>query len=162
FSPGGLCLVPVALLGLAGLVGVRTLRAWYLWAALLLAGLALPVLSITTARRLLILDLAWCAFAAHGCLTLARLPPLATLPSTRRLALASAMLLLLGTWSAVGLAMVSVALPPYHGVPIPFGESGFGDGVTCMGCARDGLRWHEEIARGDLVVLFDSDLARED
>ena len=39
-------------------------RQW-LWLALAAAGVALPALSTMTARRTLMLDLAWCAFAAH-------------------------------------------------------------------------------------------------
>src|SRR5262249_58274752 len=73
---GGLCLLPVALLGLVGLARLRALRAWYLWLGLALGGLALPLLSVSTARRFLILDLAWCALAAHGLIALARMRPL--------------------------------------------------------------------------------------
>jgi hypothetical protein len=68
---GGLSLVPIALLGAFGLlVVVRNVRRDWLWLAVAAAGLALPVASVTTARRLLVFDLAWCAFAAHGLLGL--------------------------------------------------------------------------------------------
>src|SRR5262249_13360408 len=101
FASGGLCLLPIALLGLVGFASLRTLRAWSLWVAMVLAGLALPVLSITTARRLLIVDLAWCAFAAHGCVTLARWLPIAAWPPGRRLVAWSAMVGALGAWSGL-------------------------------------------------------------
>jgi hypothetical protein len=158
---GGLCLLPVALLGLVGLAKLRALRAWYLWLGLALGGLALPVLSTSTARRFLIFDLAWCALAAHGAIALARMRPLVEVsPGARRAVFAGAVLAL-AAWSGGGLALLDAALPPAHGTRIPFGESGFGDGLTCLGCARDGRRWRSEMANGSLVVLVDSDEQRE-
>ncbi len=161
FAHGGLCLLPVAILGLVGLARLGALRAWYLWIALALGGLALPVLSVGTARRFLIFDLAWCALAAHGGVVLARMRPLVEIsPGARRTVFAGA-LLALAAWSGGGLGLLYAALPPAHGTKIPFGESGFGDGITCLGCARDGRRWGHEIAGGSSVVLVDSDEQRE-
>src|SRR5262249_41076814 len=146
FAHGGLCLLPVVVLGLVGLVGLRALRAWYLWGALALAGLALPVLSTATARRFLIFDVAWCALAAHGVAVLARIRPLVEARPGARRPLFAGGILALAVWSGGGLGLLSASLPPAHGTRIPFGESGFGDGLTCLGCARDGQRWRGEIA----------------
>src|SRR5262245_5152466 len=158
---GGLCLLPVTILGLVGLARLKRLNAWYLWIALALSGLALPVLSTSTARRFLIFDLAWCALAAHGLIALARMRPLVEASPRARRTLFAGALLALATWSGGGLALLCAALPPAHGTRIPFGESGFGDGLTCLGCAHDGRRWGHEIAAGSLVVLVDSDERRE-
>lgn len=158
---GGLCLLPLALLGLVGLARLRALRAWYLWLGLALAGLALPVLSTSTARRFLIFDLAWCALAAHGAIALARMRPLVEVSPGARRAVFAGVVLALAAWSGGGLALLCAALPPAHGTRIPFGESGFADGVTCLGCASDGRRWRHEMAGGSLVVLVDSDELRE-
>ncbi len=161
FAHGGLCLLPVALLGLVGLARLGALRAWYLWIALALGGLALPVLSAPTARRFLIFDLAWCALAAHGVVVLARMRPLVEASPGARRTLFAGVVLALAAWSGGGLGLLCAALPPAHGTRIPFGESGFGDGLTCLGCARDGRRWRHEIASGSSVVLVDSDEQRE-
>jgi hypothetical protein len=162
FAHGGLCLLPLALLGLVGLARLRTLRAWGLWIALALGGLALPLLSVTTARRFLIFDLAWCALAAHGLLVFASMRPVVEAsPGTQRTLLAGAVVAL-AAWSGACVALLCAALPPAHGTWIPFGESGFGDGVTCLGCAHDGRRWRQEIAGGSSVVLVESDEQRED
>ena len=119
FAHGGLCLLPVVLLGLIGLARLRALRAWYLWIALALGGLALPVLSAATARRFLIFDLAWCALAAHGGVVLARMRPLVEAsPGARRTVFAGAVLAL-AAWSGGGLDLLYAALPPAHGTKIP-------------------------------------------
>src|SRR5262249_26150313 len=144
------------------LARLRALRAWYLWLGLALGGLALPLLSVPTARRFLIFDLAWCALAAQGALVLAGIRPLVEMsPGARRTMFAGAGLAL-AAWSGGGLALLCAALPPAHGTRIPFGESGFGDGLTCLGCAHDGRRWGREIGSGSSVVLVDSDEQRED
>jgi len=52
-------------------------------------------------------------------------------------------------------------LPPEYDVVIPFGESGFGDGRTCLGCLRAAYRWRDDVARNDFVVVFDTNLRRE-
>src|SRR5262249_12395402 len=97
---GGLCLVPVALLGLVGLAAalrhpIRT------WPFLLLAagGLAVPAMSVTTARRLLIFDLAWCAFASMGLLLLARTTLRFGATARAPLTLALVAVAAIGTWS---------------------------------------------------------------
>src|SRR5262249_61990530 len=119
-----------------------------------LPGPPLPVLSTAPARRFLIFDLAWCALAAHGVLVLARMRPLVEAPPGARRTLFAGGILALAVWSGGGLGLLSASLPPAHGTRIPFGESGFGDGLTCLGCARDGQRWRGEIAEGSSVILI--------
>ena len=64
---GGLCLAPVALLGLVGLaVALWQIKREWLWLLLAGLGLAIPALGLSSARRILVLDLGWCALAAHG------------------------------------------------------------------------------------------------
>ncbi|MCW5889091.1 MAG: hypothetical protein KIT14_00925 [bacterium] len=80
----------------------------------------------------------------------------------RRLAVAAGLLLALGAWSGGTLAALAAALPRAGRVPIPFGESGFGDGLACLQCVEEGRRWQRAIAGGEVIVLFDSDCERED
>ena len=44
---------------------------------------------------------------------------------------------------------------------MPFAESGFGDGLTCLSCGQSARVWRHEIEDGNLVVLFDTDIDRE-
>jgi hypothetical protein len=158
---GGLCLVPLALLGGLGLlVCLRHPLRSQLWLALAAAGILLPVLSRTTSRRFVIFDLAWCALAAHGLVWAnAHL-----LPASRRLRhlVLGAGGLAVALWSAAAVLLLQQSLPLGPATQIPFGESGFLDGSTCLGCVAAARRWQREITDGDLVVLFDSDLERED
>lgn len=159
---GGLTLAPVTLLGGMGLAAaLRRFRRDWLWLLLLAIGLAIPSLSVPSARRFLVMDLAWCGLAAHGLLALASVlgrgmgrPLVATLLCgvTAGVAL----------WSAVTLFALGAALPAGGGQPIPFGESGFMDGIACKRCVDAARGWQREIADGAFVVLFDSDLSRED
>src|SRR5262249_61126094 len=118
------------------------------WPGLALGGLAPPVVRGSTARAFLILAPAWCALAAHGLIALARMRPLVEASPRARRTLFAGAVLALAAWSGGGLALLCAALPPAHGARIPFGESGFGDGLTCLGCAHDGRRWGHEIAAG--------------
>jgi hypothetical protein len=159
-AAGGLCLVPVALLGMAGLgVAVRRWRRDFFWLALVVTGALAPLLSVTTARRLLLLDLGWCAAAALATTALVGATP----PRRRRGAAALALAAALGLAGYAGAVVVRLGerLPPMHGAIIPFAESGFGDGIACPGCVARAYRWQDEIARGAFVVLLDSDETRE-
>jgi len=160
---GGLCFAPVALLGAVGLLGAlrHPVRA-FPWLALMLAGLALPVLSVTTARRLLLFDLGWCALAALGILAVLPLRCWRTLSVRTANGITVGGFLFLAGWSFASMALLTAAMPERAGQPIPFGESGFGDGIACLRCVHAGEAWRTEIARGEFIVLFDSDLERED
>jgi hypothetical protein len=158
---GGLCLAPVALLGLLGLaVVLRRLRREWLWLMLAGLGFLVPVLSMSSARRLLVLDVGWCALAAHGlCAVLDWRPLRATRPATN--VLVASALVVLGCWSFATVAVLNGAAGERHRQSIPFGESGFNDGLTCKRCLRAGWDWQAEIAQERFVVLFDNDLERE-
>jgi hypothetical protein len=158
---GGLSLLPTSLLGALGLlVALRRLRREWLWLVVAVAGFALPLLSITTARRLLVFDLAWCAFAAHGLLTLADGLGRDWTRRARAVA-AGAAVGLVGGWGVTTLFAASAALPAGLGQPIPFGEAGFADGLTCKRCLEAAKEWQRDIAGGAFVVLFDNDQIRE-
>ncbi len=159
---GGLCLVPVTLLGLLGLVAAlrHPVRTWPFF-LLAVAGVAVPVLSVMTARRLLIFDLAWCAFASAGLLLLVRASLRIGASMRATVALTVVMVIAIGSWSFASIVALNQALPGRHLTPIPFGESGFGDQMTCVRCQRAGYEWRDEIERGAFVVLFDADLDRE-
>ena len=128
---GGLCLAPLAVLGAVGLLaslwGVR--RGW-LWLAVLAAGIALPSLSRPTARRFQVIDSAWCALAAHGLLALSRI--LGRGVSYRAAAtIVGGVSGAIALWSATAVFTLADALPHGGAQPIPFGESGFFDGLAC-------------------------------
>src|SRR5262249_23234748 len=132
-----------------------------LWLALALLGAALPLLSRTSARRLLILDLGWCALGACaltaflGSRWCARLSPRALASGT------VAGLIAVGTWSFLTIQALGDGMPPAFPSVIPFGESGFMDGVSCPECLRRARVWQDAIARGAAVVLVDTDVDRE-
>jgi hypothetical protein len=159
---GGLCLAPVALLGFLGLIHAlwRPGRGWP-WLLLAVLGFAVPVLSFPTARRFLILDLAWCALAADGFLLLLRSRLARRLSEPLAAGVAVLVLVSMATWSFATVLVLNGVLPPRHGQLIPFGESGFGDGMTCFRCLQAANEWQDEIAQQRLVVLFDTDLERE-
>ena len=159
---GGLCLAPVALLGLVGVaVALRRIgRAW-LWLLVAGLGLAIPVLGRSSARRLLVLDLGWCALAALGLHALLQSRPARAAPRTAG-TLAGGFLVALGLWSFATVALLNAALEERHWQRIPFGESGFFDGLACKRCLHAGYAWQAEIASNRFVVLFENDLERED
>ncbi len=158
---GGLVLVPIAVLGLVGLVAiVRHPRRRWLWLLLAAAGLAVPTLSVMTARRVLLLDLAWCAFAAHGLLALVDGLAAHRTRATRA-RIVAIVLAVVGAWSAAAVFVLSAALPATAGQHIPFGDAGFGDGVACRRCAAAAKSWVPAMAAGAFVVLFDNDTFRE-
>jgi hypothetical protein len=158
---GGLCLVPIALLGLVGLAAVcRRLRRQWPWLAMAALGLALPALSATTARRMLVFDLAWCAFAAHGLLAvLDGVGRRFTRAARARAAVAA--VLALAVWSTIATLGASAAMSPKFGEHIPFGDAGFGDVLSCKRCLEAARGWQRDIADGAFVVLFDNDAVRE-
>jgi hypothetical protein len=115
---------------------------------------------VPAARRFLVFDVGWCAFAAFGLLWLVEsgLVPAAT--ASRRWAWAALVLAGVGVWSAAAVA-ITWAVLPYQQAHIPFAESGFGDGSTCLGCIASAREWQHEMDDGRMVVLVDSDVFRE-
>src|SRR5262249_10052208 len=75
--------------------------------------------------------------------------------------LGASVLALLGAWSFATIVLLNRVLPDQFATVIPFGDSGMGDGKTCLGCLRTGHRWQDEIAKNRFVVLFDTDVFRE-
>jgi hypothetical protein len=161
FEHGGLCLAPIGVLGGVGLIAsLWGFRRGWLWLAVLAAGIALPSLSTPSARRFQVMDLAWCALAAHGLLALARI--LGRGVSYRVAAtIVGGLSGAIALWSATVVFALGDALPHGRFQPIPFGESGFMDGIACRRCAEAAKEWQREIADGAFVVLFDSDIYRE-
>jgi 4-amino-4-deoxy-L-arabinose transferase-like glycosyltransferase len=159
---GGLCLLPTALFGLIGVAAaLRRPGRHGLWLVIALAGLALPALSISTARRFLIFDVAWCALAAAGLLVLLDSRLGRALPDRLRPATAIAIPLAIAAWSFALVLALNASLGGRHGQPLPFGEAGFGDGFTCKRCIEAGRAWQQEIADNAFVVLADNDIQRE-
>jgi len=156
---GGLSLLPLTVLGTIGLVYclLHPLRG-AVWLAVALGGLLLPLLSLPSARRYLIFDLGWCALAAFGATWIMSFSALS--PSLRRIAVATGFVLLTA-WSGSTIALLNETLPREPGTPIPFGESGFRDGWTCLRCVDQGRRWASEIEQNAFIVLFDADTERE-
>ena len=160
-SYGGLCLLPVAVLGGVGIVAtVRRIGRRWPWLVLAVLGLALPALSRMTARRMLVFDVAWCAFAGHGILALADMLGRHASRATRGIAVATAVAVV-AIVGATTVFTLDAALPPSARQPIPFGEAGFGDGLACKRCVDAAKAWRDDIADGSFVVLFDNDLRRE-
>jgi hypothetical protein len=157
---GGLVLLPVALLGLVGVVDVlRRIRRQWIWLVFAAAGVALPAFSVMTARRTVVFDVAWCAFAAHGLVEVVDWLGARFARRTRAWA-AGVAVALIGAWSAAGVFALSTTLPS-DVQPIPFGEAGFYDGLTCKRCLEAAREWSEDIADDAYVVLFNNDMERE-
>src|SRR5262249_49385951 len=125
------------------------------------AGLAVPILSYSSARRFLVFDIAWCALAAHGVLAIADSRLLTGVSSRAAASVLAIVLAAIGPWSFATIVLLNPVPPDQFAAVIPFGDSGMGDGKTCVGCVRAGYRWQDEIARNRFVVLFDSDVYRE-
>jgi hypothetical protein len=160
-AQGGLTPAPIALLGLVGLVAaVRRWREQWLWFAVAAAGLALPAISVMSARRIVVFDVAWCAFAAHGCLAVVDWLG-ARLARAARAWLAAGVVGLTGAWSVATVFLLSAALPAGFAQQIPFADAGFGDGIACRRCLDAAKEWAHEIRDGAFVVLFDNDIFRE-
>jgi hypothetical protein len=159
---GGLCLAPIVLLGLVGMlravVRCRTEWPWLLFAA---AGLTVPLLSVTTARRFVVFDAAWCGFAASGLLAILHSPLCRGLSARALVGVAALVSTLVTAWSFATVVVLHGVIPPAHFQPIPFGESGLGDGLTCRRCMEAAREIRDEVAHDRFVVLFDTDLKRE-
>ena len=161
---GGISFVPVALLGFLGLFSAA--KAWrrnLLWLALLAAGLAVPLLSVATPRRLLIFDLGWCALAGLGLLRVVDWRPFQSAPPIVPKLLAGALFVALGGWAFASMTLLhraAAALEPVTSIPFA-NASWINDGRSCWRCIEAGHAWQEEIERNRFVVLFDTDLMRE-
>jgi hypothetical protein len=125
------------------------------------SGVLITMTSITTARRLLLLDAGWCLLAALGAQWV-----LDRCRGGRNVS--GALFLLLPLWSygviqylhhrssellIGGVARVN---------DIPFGQGWIGDGITCYRCQDVAQEWRETFAKNGAVVFFDTDRARED
>src|SRR5258707_574491 len=108
-----------------------------------------------TARRILVFDVAWCAFAAHGCLAVVEWVG-AGLARKTRARLAAGVVALTGAWSVATVFLLSAALPAWTAQQIPFADAGFGDGIACRGCLDAAKKWAREIEVGAFDVLFDN------
>ena len=100
------------------------------------------------------------AFATLGLLALVGARPLARLSGRVRWSLVAGVPALAGAWTVFVLLVLWRAMP-WQQAPIPFGESGFNDGLTCLGCIDSGRQWRDDMAGGALVVSFDTDIDRE-
>ena len=159
---GGLALVPVVVLGVLGLLHCLrhpiTRGLWLTFAGVTL----LPILlGVPTARRFLAFDAAWCAFAAFGLSALLGSRVVRGLGVRTRGWLAAGVIGALGVWAAGAVAFGDASLPPSP-TTMPFGESGFGDGHHLSLVRSHSARaWRQEILDGRLLVLFDTDVYRE-
>ena len=160
---GGLVFQPVAILGAVGLLSVVFSRSLPLvWLTALVLGLAMPALGCSTARRLLIFDLGWCAFAAIGLAYVARTRVLARVPLRYRAPLAAGFLGLMGAWTLAAMLIWREPAPIYRGLrAVPFATGCVEDIRSCPRCVEAGKEWERDIERGNLVMLLDSDLQRE-
>jgi len=159
---GGLCLLPVGMLGIVGLASVlRHLPRQWLWALFAFAALAAPMFSFPNARRFTLFDLAWCGLASLGTIAILRSRLFRGVPARVKNAILAGFFALLGGWSFASMVALNAVLPEGAAQPMPFGESGFNDGITCLRCLHAAYGWRDQIARNDFVVLFDNDIYRE-
>ena len=162
---GGISLAPVALLGGLGLLAAaKRWRRNLLWLALLAAGLAVPLLSVATPRRLVIFDVGWCALASLGLCQLLDWRPLRSVaPSVPKLLVGAFFALALG-WAFASISLLHRAAAPLEPLTsIPFANAAWiNDGRSCWRCALAGHEWQKEIEQNRFVVLFDTDPSRED
>lgn len=159
---GGLCLAPIALLGVVGCL--RALVRWrseWPWLLFAVAGLAVPALSVTTARRFVVFDAAWCALAAGGLVAILHSPLCRALSARGLVALAAVVLGVTTAWAFATVVVLNGTLSHAHFQAIPFGQSGVGDGLTCRRCLEVAWQVRDDVAHDRIVVLFDTDLARE-
>lgn len=159
---GGLTFLPLTVLGVIGLL-VAPSFGWgaLVWFGTLVLGLAMPALGCASARRLIIFDLAWCAFAAFGLAYLPRTALLRRVPLRHRPALAAAFLGLTGAWTFAAMAILGRGPSDAAVYQVPFGTGCVGDVVSCPRCAEVARRWEGDIRNGDLTILLDSDVQRE-
>ncbi len=159
---GGLSFLPVTLLGIVGLgYTFIFLKKYFLWVLLACGGLAVTAFSVATARRFVVFDIAWCAYAAFGLITLLNTKWFQhTVTRTARIGIA-AFVLGLSLWSFGTIVILNAMLPHNSSVPMPFGDGGFGDGITCLRCLHAGYEWQSEIEKNNFIILFDTDLYRE-
>ena len=163
-ASGGLSFTPVAALGFVGLLSA--LWSWkrnLLWLALVATGLAVPLLSVATPRRLLLFDLGWCALASLGLLRLIDWRPLRAAPPLVPKLLTAALFVGLGGWAFASVALLHRAASVVEPVTsIPFANASWiNDGRSCWRCVEAGHAWQQEIAGNRFVVLFDTDPLRE-
>ncbi len=109
----------------------------------------------------MVFDIAWCALAAFGLMTLLNSKYFQhAVIRTARIGIA-AFVLGLSAWSFGTVLTLNAILPHHSSVPMPFGDGGFGDGITCLRCLHAGYEWQREIENNHFVILFDTDLYRE-
>jgi hypothetical protein len=159
---GGLTFLPLTLLGVAGLLAAPSL-GWgaLVWIWTLVLGLAVPALGCASARRLLVFDLGWSAFAAFGLALLPRSPLLRRVPLRHRPGLAAVSLGALGAWTFIAMALLGRGPGGPAILHVPFATGCLNDVLFCPRCAEIAQRWERDIANGDLVILLDSDAQRE-
>ena len=158
---GGLVFFPVTLLGLVGALGILIRRrALDVWHWVLFLGISMPALGCASARRLIVFDLGWCALAGEGALLLRESRVFRQIRPTVAAGAVAVFILCMGTWSFAVMYILrgTETSPIYH---VPFATGCVADITTCPRCVAVGKQWENDIRKGALVVLVDSDLDRE-
>ncbi len=159
---GGLLFFPVTLLGLVGALGILIRRrALDLWHWVLFLGISMPALGCASARRLIVFDLGWCALAGEGALLLRESRVFRQIRPTVAAGAVAAFILCMGTWSFAVMYILRGTAETSAIYPVPFATGCVGDITTCPRCVAVGKQWENDIRKGALVVLVDSDLDRE-